>query len=1425
MKMYELSKPQRLVYDMEKYAGGSISVICGSVIYKGEKSRQELENAVNHLYQMNDALRMRVICTNEGVKQEVGKFVPHSVETLSFVTKEDLDFFANWYAKEPLDLKGKLCEIKIVFLNEGYGLLIKMHHLIGDAWAMSLICSQFSCILRGEAPMAYSYTEYLKREDDYRQSGHFPKDRAFFLEQFKKCDEILYLSEKKENEFCAERKSFVIGGREQKRITAYTKEHHVSVFVLFMTALAVYMNRVKDNAERFYLGSAVINRTRVEEKHTAGVFVNVVPVLIELDNSASFEQNLYKVQQNVFSVLRHQKYHYGDVLSDIRKEYHFSEKLYDVVLNFQNAEITGTGEEFESTWYHNGMQTESMQIHIDKRDGADTYRIHYDYQTEKFKGDEIRQMHQYLMNLLTDAMKDDSKRLYELEMLSVDEHNKILYDFNKSAAEYPRNQSVHRLFEEQVLKIPDEPAVIARDKILTYLQLNEQANRIAHSLMEMGVKRGDLVAFALPRKSYLLAVIFGILKAGAAYLPIDPQFPEERINYILKDSQAKIFITDESVGKLLENDKTFNPEIPISGEDLCYCIYTSGTTGNPKGVLVRHRNLINICSANERNCYQTAALAQEKILLSTAKCCFDAFAIDYGLFLLNGSAMILADDSDITDGARLAQLAVTYYAEALQSTPSTIRALCLNDAYAKMLRQIKVLILAAENLTSELYTELRELTDAEIFNGYGPSETTVGACIGKIDTAEIHMGEPIANTQIYLVDRFMQPVPVGVKGELCVAGDGVSAGYLNRRELTEEKFVDNPFGDGRLYKTGDYAYWRRDGKLVYAGRRDFQVKIRGLRVELEEIEQAIAGVEGVSQACVVVRKGKDGRQMICGFYTVSKRISVDEIKETIRKRLPRYMIPHIFMLLPQMPLTTNGKIDKNTLLKMDLDKNEQRAEYLKPEGQLQKRLATIMAQVLDYSSIGCNDDFFDLGGDSLRAIEFVSKAHNEGIYFSLQNIFDHPTLRELSEYIEKGNLQTVSYKTMDFSKANLSVSKNNRGVNVIPKNEEIGNVLLTGATGYLGVHILANFLENNEGLAYCLVRGTDIEDSTKRLDDLLRFYFDGRYQKERIKVICADLQKDNFGMAQQEYLDMMGKVHTVIHAAATVKHYGSYEYFDEVNVGTTRRLIKFCMEAGSRLIHISTLSVSGDNFADMNDEKHASGAERDFYGNNEGKKEKFFCEADLFIGQALENVYVYSKFNAEKIVLENMTQGLQANIMRIGNLTNRFCDGVFQKNYSTNAFLMRIKAFLELGIVPDYLRDFQFEFTPVDAAASAVMTIARHFSMKQTVFHINSNQVVYMDKLLAYFQELGCGLKMVSSIEFTEHLRRTMKESGREYIYETFINDMDADDWLNYDSKIRIENDFTVEYLRRLGFEWPEIGLEYLRNYVNYFRKIGYLEV
>lgn len=452
-----------------------------------------------------------------------------------------------------------------------------------------------------------------------------------------------------------------------------------------------------------------------------------------------------------------------------------------------------------------------------------------------------------------------------------------------------------------------------------------------------------------------------------------------------------------------------------------------------------------------------------------------------------------------------------------------------------------------------------------------------------------------------------------------------------------------------------------------------------------------------------------------------------------------------------------------------------------------------------------------MGGDSLKAIEFVSKAHNKGIYFNLQNVFDYPTVKALCECIENGDKQVISFADVDFTEVNKVLEKNKVECISKPQKTDVGNILLAGATGYLGIHILADFLDNDNGIAYCLVRGKDKADSTKRLQDLLNFYFGDKYaDMNRIEVICADLQKDMFGLTDTEYSDLLGKVDTVINCAASVKHYGSYKYFYEANVETTKRLIEFCKWADAKLIHTSTISVSGNSMAD------------EFTGFV-SKEALHFYESSLYIGQPLDNVYARSKFEAEKAVLDSMADGLQANIMRMGNLTNRLSDGQFQKNHESNAFLQRVRAVLELGVAPDYLIPLYAEFTPIDEAANAVMTILRHFNAEQNVFHINSIKVVYMDKLLEIFNQLGFDLKAVSGTEFTEALRQTAKQTGLEHIFETFINDMDENDQLNYDSNIRIENDFTVEYLRKLGFEWADIDIDYLRKYVEYFRKIGYL--
>lgn len=675
---------------------------------------------------------------------------------------------------------------------------------------------------------------------------------------------------------------------------------------------------------------------------------------------------------------------------------------------------------------------------------------------------------------------------------------------------------------------------------------------------------------------------------------------------------------------------------------------------------------------------------------------------------------------------------------------------------------------------------------------------------------DIHIGKPIANTQIYIVDKYMKIVPIGVTGELCIAGDGVGAGYLNTPELTAEKFIDNPFGEGKLYKTGDLAYWREDGNIAYVGRNDFQVKIRGLRIELGEIENAIDGIDGISQTVVVVRKNSEGRQLICAFYT-GEEVEAKEIRNHIGKKLPKYMLPHIFTHLNEMPLTSSGKVNRKALPEVDLENITNDAEYVPPENKQQKLLCGLMEQILDVTPVGIADDFFDLGGDSLKAIELVSKAHNEGIYFNLQNVFDYPTVKELWECIENGDKQEISFADVDFTAVNTVLEKNKPEYIIAPRKCDVGNILLAGATGYLGIHILADFLEHDTGIAYCLIRGKDQADSTARLNKLLDFYFGGKYVgNDRIQVICADLQKDNFGLDAAAYTNLMGMVDTVINTAASVKHYGSYKYFYEANVETTKRLIDFCKAANAKLIHTSTLSVSGNTFGD----------EFDGYVS---ETEKHFYESSLYIGQPLDNVYARSKFEAEKAVLDAMADGLQANIMRMGNLTNRLSDGMFQKNYESNAFLQRVKGVLDLGIFPDYLMDLYAEFTPIDEAASAIMTITRHFSTEQTVFHINSSKVVYFNKLLDIFNALGFDLKTVSGAEFTEALRKTAEQTGTAHIFEAFINDMDENDQLSYDSNIRIENDFTVQYLKSLGFEWADIGMDYLRKYVEYFKKIGYL--
>ena len=980
--------------------------------------------------------------------------------------------------------------------------------------------------------------------------------------------------------------------------------------------------------------------------------------------------------------------------------------------------------------------------------------------------------------------------LRDANVVSAADRQKLLFAFNNTAADYPKGKCVHTLFEEQAARTPDKTAVIACDRTLTYRELNEEANRIAHGLIKQGVSVGEIVAFALPRKSYLISAMLGILKTGSAYLPIDPEYPQDRIDYLLSDSNAALFICENTISDVLKSEDRRNPDRNISSNNLCYCIYTSGSTGKPKGVVVSHRNVINFISTSFSK-FQRELITTCDCVLATNSVVFDITIQDLLLPLLHGLSVVFADEKAVLKIDNVLPF-LPQKKLGLIVTPTKLRLYLQSAAFKEILKRFAVIMVGAEPFPTGLVEELRIYTSAVVFNGYGPTETTCGVLYARIENSrDICIGKPIANTQVHIVDRSMQLTPIGVSGELCIAGDGVGSGYLNRPELTAERFIENPFGKGKLYKTGDLAYWRDDGNIVFVGRTDYQVKIRGLRIELGEIENAMCALAGIKQAIVVVQTDDQERQYLVGYYVSDKAVDDHAMRRLLGNSLPKHMIPHFFCRLEMMPMTSSGKVDRKALPHVEIKTS---SNYVAPKTSLQQTLCSAFADILGLGQVGIADDFFDLGGDSLKAIELLCKMQEMGIPFELQNLYEYPTVKSLTAHLAEAETQKAALSFEQFKKYDLLLQNKAKGI-ALPAKQPLDAVFLTGATGFLGAHILDALLKTGCPRVYCLVR-----EKGARLYDLLRYYFGDTYlDDDRIIPVVGDL-------ASVDALQLPEPVSLVIHAAATVKHYGNYSNHYQTNVVGTKNITVFAVRNHAKMIHISTVSVSGAEIA----------------GNVAARREteKSFSETDLYIGQSLDNVYIRSKFFAECAVLDAALEGLPAKIIRVGNLTNRRSDGMFQPNYESNAFLNRIKAILELGAFPDYLMDLYAEFSPIDDTADAIVRIASHWPKKQTIFHVYNNRHLYFRDMLPMLQTLGHRVQIVSDEEFSKRLM----SAADPIIRHALVNDLDKSGKWVLDSNIHVRCDTSVNLLERLGFSWQNIDLAYLKQFLDYFRRIGYFQ-
>ena len=743
-----------------------------------------------------------------------------------------------------------------------------------------------------------------------------------------------------------------------------------------------------------------------------GIFINTIPVRATLAPGRTAARFIRELHEGSLSAMP-----FSDcALAEIQQQNPSGSRLIETLFIHEN-QFNYDPSVHKSTRTFGGMdcQIKPMTEHVGYPLAVKTalpgkllLEILYE---EPFDRREIVLMMDRFIAILMEIVADPEIEVDQIAALPERERTLVLRDFNRTVAPWPSEQTLAALVEAQVKRRPEQTALLFQDQAIRYDQLNRQANRLAHRLQQMGIGPEDRVMVSAPRSPLILVAMLAILKAGGCYLPVDPGDPDERIRFILADSEAKILLTTEDRFSTLNlpllnltDEETFldpaeNPAPVARPSHLACCVYTSGTTGYPKGVLVEHRNMVSYCMAD--NPFTDAVeVAPSPVILSTTSFCFDPFVTESLMALMRGWTILLADDETAEDQILLSRLAAAHGATALQTTPARLKLLMTWPEHRGYLNHLTAIGIGGEPFPGGLFTLIRRYTDAQIFNLYGLTETTVWSTVAPLDSEEIHIGKPGPNEMICIMDGW-KPCGVGIPGELCIGGAGVARGYLNRPALSKEKFIKNPFWPGRMFRTGDLARWLPDGNLVHMGRMDDQIKLRGYRIEPAEIEGAMGRLPAVEHAAAALRPDPAGEPMLVGYVVSRASLDGNELQSMLRKTLPEYMIPAHILQIPALPLNRNGKVDRQAL-----PTPAPSASVLAPlQSEEEKQIGAVFAAVLNLKTVSLHDNFFTLGGHSLRAARAAWLLEKQtGVRIPLRQWFDTPTVKGLARVLlEKKN--------------------------------------------------------------------------------------------------------------------------------------------------------------------------------------------------------------------------------------------------------------------------------------------------------------------------------------------------------------------------------------------------------------------------------------
>lgn len=1410
---YPLSSAQRRIYYNTKMINEKNTVynMPGSVLIDHIVNAEKIKNIFIKLIERHSSLRTYFVINGNEVVQKVSKSVNFDIPTYNNTSDEIAEIISKFAKPFKLD-KAPLFRVELHYIdNSKTLLLIDSHHIIMDGISLNILITEFNALYKNETleTLPIEYKDYSLWENEYNINDLIQKNEEYWVKKFEGSEfselNLPYdFTQSHNSTYKGLKISKNIDKRYFDKIQEISSKYSVSPYIVFLSAFFVLLYKYTGQTD-INIGTPFANREFEETHNIIGMFVNNIVLRGKIDKDSTFKDFLLNIKEQAISDLSNQPYPFDVLIKKLPiKKDNLKSPLFDTYFIYQNSEETHIeidGKKYPISELSNPISKYNLTFEIK----PSTHSINVEYSVDLFKQETIDYLFVHYLNLLNDIFEDTEKKISNLSILSKEERNKILYDFNKTDLPYDKTKTISQLFEGQVRKTPNRIAVVFENKKLTYSELNEKSNQLANFLRSKNIQPNNIIGIMLPRSLELMISILGVLKSGACYIPIDPTYPEKRIEYMLENSRAKYLITTNE----LYNNIDFDNKINISNEDiyiqnhknlnnvntpedLSYIIYTSGSTGLPKGVMLKHKSLTNLCAYLNKNVEFLEDSCNYKNVISVTTASFDIFIFETLISLQKGLKIIIANEDEQRIPALLDRLIKKHHGDIIQMTPSRMQLFLDNLADMPNLSNIKYVTLAGEPLPLKLRNDLIKLGVKRIYNGYGPSETTVFSSFTDVTKCkEITIGKPLSNTQMYILDNEYNPVPLGVAGELYIAGDGVGSGYLYREDLTAERYLKNPFENNIMYKTGDLCKYDKTGDIYCLGRTDNQIKIRGLRIELEEIENKILEFPNI-QKVKVIKQIVGNREIISAYFIPLRKIRIAELRRHLYNCLPNYMIPSYFTPLDEFPYTPNGKIDKNALPIPTGVLQSNLSNYIAPKTDLEIKLVSIWESILNTKPIGIKDNFFELGGDSILAMNLNIQLLKITDKISYADIFEYPTISGLIEKIESNisNTKQNKYSSL-FEKYNDILENNSVLSNNVERNN-INNILLTGCTGFLGIHILYEFLKKEKGKVYVIIRKDPGQSVKDKLLTKMHYYFGNKldkYLNSRIIIVEGDITEDGFGLNQQDLFGLGNSVDALVNCAAKVSHYGNYQDFYNSNVKSVEKMVDFVNLFNISLFHISTLSVSGDTIRENNNS---------------------FSEKDFYIGQNLDNVYVKSKFEAEKVILDAVLKGTKAHILRLGNIMPRISDGKFQENIDENAFINRIKTFIKLKVLPDNISKINLEFTPVDSAATAILKVMYYAKENNIIYHIFNHKYLSINNLINILSSIGVNIKLIDSTEFKALIKQLLNSSNED-ILTTLINELDKDSNLNYD-KIIVNSDYTIKFLKNCGFEWQNIDKNYILN-------------